>query len=106
VAPARDDGERARLLEQALSDFSKFSKIVLYARPNCPLCDESRLVLLTAQIEFEEVDVTTDPALEREFGSMVPIVMVGGRPIFHGGGNPADLPGLIAGQANGRRKLR
>jgi glutaredoxin len=78
-------------------------RVVLFGRANCPLCDEARLVLLTAEIDFDEVDVSTDQALEKEYGTMIPIVEVGGRPIFHGGMNPADLPGLVAGHLNGGR---
>ena len=84
-----------------MSHPSQSSKLVLYGRPNCPLCEEARLVLMTAGMTFEEVDVSTDESLEKEYGTMVPIVMFKSRPIFHGGMNPSDLPGLIAGHGNG-----
>ncbi len=74
----------------------------LYTRPNCPLCDEARIVMSTSDLEFEEVDISKQPDLEAEYGTLVPVVELDGRPIFHGGMNPADLPALIQGAGNGR----
>jgi glutaredoxin len=76
--------------------------VTLYARPNCPLCDEARIVLTTSEIEFREVDISNDRDLKKEYGTLVPVVELNGRPIFHGGMNPTDLPGLITGDGNGR----
>lgn len=74
----------------------------LYARPNCPLCDEARIVLSTSGLEFEEIDISNDRDLEKEYGTLVPVVELRGRPIFHGGMDPADLPAVISGDGNGR----
>ena len=56
----------------------------------------------TSGLEFEEVDISKEPDLEAEYGTLVPVVELDGRPIFHGGMNPEDLPGLIRGAGNGR----
>jgi glutaredoxin len=66
------------------------------------MCDEARIVLSTSGIEFHEIDISKDRDLEREYGTLVPVVELHGRPIFHGGMNPEDLPGLITGDGNGR----
>lgn len=72
--------------------------VVLYGRRQCPLCDEVRIVLMAEEIPFEEVDITSDPGLEHEYGNYVPVVELGGRIIFHAGMDAAQLPALIAGQ--------
>jgi len=73
------------------------SRVVLYGRPGCHLCDDARRALEAAGIAFEEVDVSRDPALEAEYGVLVPVVEAGGREVFEAGMNPRDLPRLVAG---------
>jgi len=54
--------------------------VVLYSRPGCGLCDEAREVIVAERVRtpfaFEEVDVSTDDALELEFGIRIPVVLV------------------------------
>ena len=61
--------------------------LVLYGRPGCGLCDETR-VLLHALIgeratagrptpTLVERDIETDPALERAFFASIPVVELG-----------------------------
>ena len=63
--------------------------LVLYGRPGCGLCDETR-VLLHALIgerasagrptpTLVERDIEADPALERAFFASIPVVELGGR---------------------------
>lgn len=70
--------------------------VVLYGRPNCPLCDEAREALEAASVPYDEVDVSKDGSLEEEYGRFVPVVEVGGRIIFHAGMDPGELPDLVA----------
>ena len=66
-----------------------FPDLVLYSRPGCGLCDEARTVLvaLLAQRHAQgkaappivERDITTDPALERELFTTIPVVEIGAR---------------------------
>lgn len=72
------------------------NRVVLYSRPNCPLCDEARNALTSGDVSFEEVDVSQDPALEGEYGSAVPVVEADGVPIFSGGMNPSELIDLLS----------
>ncbi|HEU0235890.1 MAG TPA: glutaredoxin family protein [Candidatus Limnocylindrales bacterium] len=63
--------------------------LVLYARPGCGLCDEARAVIgaLLADRDangqatptLREVDITTDPALERRWFDRIPVVELGER---------------------------
>lgn len=57
----------------------------LYSRPGCHLCDEMKAVIKGADgddIAFEEVDISTDPALEAELGNDIPVLFVNGRKAF------------------------
>jgi len=62
------------------------TSVVLYTRPGCGLCDEAREVILSelarTPFAFEEVDVSLDDALEREFGLRIPVVLVDGEELF------------------------
>jgi glutaredoxin len=71
------------------------SAVYLYSRPGCHLCDNARAVLEAAGIAFEEVDITADPALEAEYGVLVPVVEQGGRQLFEAGMDPNELPALL-----------
>lgn len=58
-------------------------RVRLLTRPGCHLCDSAREVVaeVTQDVgeRFEEVDVTTDPALLEEYGEMIPVTFVDGR---------------------------
>lgn len=71
------------------------SRVVLYSRPDCPLCDEARAALDSAGVRFEEIDISRDAGLEGEYGSTIPVVEADGMPIFSGGMNPAELIDLL-----------
>ena len=73
------------------------SSIVLFGKPRCSLCDHAKEALTGAGIKFDEVDITTDPALMNEFGVFIPVVEVDGVIVFEAGMNPADLPELVKG---------
>jgi glutaredoxin len=59
------------------------SRITLYTRPGCHLCDDARVVVerVCADLgeSFEEVDITTDDDLADRFGEDVPVTFVDGR---------------------------
>lgn len=73
------------------------SSILLFSKPRCSLCDHAKEALTGAGIKFDEVDITTDPALMNEFGVFIPVVEVDGVIVFEAGMNPADLPELVKG---------
>jgi glutaredoxin len=68
-------------------------QVVLYSRPRCHLCDAAREALAAAGFAFREVDIDQDPVLKAEYGTTIPVVEVGGVPVFEGG---MDASGLAA----------
>jgi hypothetical protein len=57
--------------------------VILYSRPGCHLCDEMKAVVnrvaRQTPIALEEIDITTDPALENRYGTEIPVLMVDGK---------------------------
>jgi glutathione S-transferase len=58
-------------------------RVVLYARPDCHLCDEARVSLerLRADglaFELEEVDIETDDELHARFLERIPVIELDG----------------------------
>ncbi len=59
------------------------SRLVLYARPDCHLCDEARaglekLLADGASFELEEIDIESDDALLRRYLERIPVVELNG----------------------------
>jgi glutaredoxin len=61
-------------------------KVTLYSKPDCPLCDEAREALTRvharAPFQLEEVDITTDDALENRYRERIPVIAVDGEELF------------------------
>lgn len=61
-------------------------ELVLYSRPGCHLCDEMKGLIAQVLGDFEaslrEVDVSTDPALEADYGEQIPVLLVDGKKAF------------------------
>ncbi|HEY3530433.1 MAG TPA: glutaredoxin family protein [Nocardioides sp.] len=59
------------------------SRVTLYTRPGCHLCDEARVVIeqvcADAGESYAEVSIAGDPELERRFGHEVPVTFVDGK---------------------------
>ena len=62
------------------------TQVTLYGKPGCHLCEEAlevvRSVRLERDFELNEVDVTLDPGLNREYGERIPVVAVDGEDAF------------------------
>ncbi len=59
------------------------SRLVLYGRPDCHLCDEARaglekLLADGASFELEEVDIESDDALLRRYLERIPVIELNG----------------------------
>jgi glutaredoxin len=59
------------------------SRLVLYARPDCHLCDEARaglerLLADGVSFELEEVDIDSDDELLRRYLERIPVVELDG----------------------------
>jgi uncharacterized membrane protein len=55
--------------------------VTLYSRKDCHLCDEAKTQLEALQSEVPHklvvVDVDSDPAIKKEFGSQIPVIVAG-----------------------------
>jgi glutaredoxin len=62
------------------------SRLTLYTRAGCCLCDEMKAALDRAAAEFpfalEEIDVDSAPELRRQYGEEVPVLLIDGRKAF------------------------
>jgi glutaredoxin len=58
------------------------SRVVLYGKAGCCLCDDARAAVAAVRerhpFDLEEIDVSTDPALHREYGERIPVLVVDG----------------------------
>jgi hypothetical protein len=59
------------------------SRLVLYARPDCHLCDEARrgleqLIADGLAFELEEIDIDSDDELLRRFLERIPVIELDG----------------------------
>jgi glutaredoxin len=57
--------------------------LTIYSRPGCHLCDDMKAVVRqvgeTISLKLDEVDISTDPALEAQYGVEIPVLLVNGR---------------------------
>jgi glutaredoxin len=58
------------------------TRVTLYGKAGCHLCDEAREAVATVQaergFELEEVDIALDPVLHRRYGERIPVVAIDG----------------------------
>ncbi len=57
-------------------------EVTLYTRNDCPLCDKAKATLRAAGVEPREVNIDTDPELQRRFINDVPVIYVDGVEAF------------------------
>ncbi|HKB12817.1 MAG TPA: glutaredoxin family protein [Vicinamibacterales bacterium] len=59
--------------------------LTLYSRPGCHLCEEMKVTIervvkrADLDIRVEEIDISTDAALETRYGTEIPVLLVNGR---------------------------
>jgi hypothetical protein len=57
--------------------------VIVYSRPGCHLCDEMMAVVhrvaQSVPLAVEQIDISTDPRLEEQFGPDIPVLMVNGK---------------------------
>ena len=62
------------------------SRVVLYGKAGCCLCDEAREAVQRARashpFELEEIDVALDPELHALYGERIPVVALDGEEVF------------------------
>lgn len=58
-------------------------RVTLYGKPGCCLCDEARAAVTAVRaemaFELDEVDISLDPRLNREYGERIPVLDVDGK---------------------------
>lgn len=65
--------------------------ILLYSREGCHLCQRAADWLAACGAAVTIVDIDSDPALAREYGLRIPVVVHQGVPVIEGG---FDFPSL------------
>ena len=58
------------------------TRLVLYGRPGCHLCDDARAVLDRVGHPYEEVNIEDDDALHRRYLERIPVVSLDGEELF------------------------
>ena len=57
--------------------------LTIYSRPGCHLCDEMKAtvarVARTIPLSLEDIDISTDPTLEAQYGVEIPVLLVDGK---------------------------
>ena len=61
-------------------------EVIVYSRPGCHLCDVVKETLARAakmaDFQWREVNIDTDPELQRLYNDQVPVVFIDGRKTF------------------------
>lgn len=83
------------------------SRVVLFTRPGCHLCDVARAVVagVTSSLgtTFDEVDIRTSRELLVEHGARVPVVEVDERELSHFRVDAEELRAALESEAPDRR---
>ena len=81
--------------------------LIIYSRPGCHLCEEMK-TLVTRVIErtntavrLEEINVETDPDLERRFGLEVPVLLLNGTKVAKFRVSENDLKRILTAERAG-----
>lgn len=57
--------------------------LTIYGRPGCHLCEKMAAVVQRVAeqvpLTLQEVDISTDPALEAQYGVEIPVLLVNGK---------------------------
>jgi glutaredoxin len=82
--------------------------VVLYTKPDCPLCEEMKRELgrATTRLAYRlhEVDIRSDPELEERFGRSIPVLEIAGRVAFKGRLTPGEFGRKLERLAGERRR--
>lgn len=60
--------------------------VIFYTKPGCHLCEEAKREIERAgcagQFTFEEVNILSDPELQRRYATEIPVVIINGTHAF------------------------
>ena len=54
------------------------TRITIYSKPGCHLCDRAKEVIERCRVQFEVVDISGNPRLEAQFGQDIPVILLDG----------------------------
>jgi glutaredoxin len=80
-------------------------QLTIYSRPGCHLCDDMKAVVTrvarTIPLTLQEIDISTDAALEAEYGLEIPVLLVEGKKAAKYRIGEEELRKVLAGRAGG-----
>jgi glutaredoxin len=60
--------------------------VTFYTKPGCHLCEEAKREIVKAgspeEYTFEEVNILSDPDLQRRYGMEIPVVLINATHVF------------------------
>jgi glutaredoxin len=60
--------------------------VIFYTKPGCHLCEDARREIENSgcrgRFTYEEVNILSDPALQRRYGTEIPVVLINGTHAF------------------------
>jgi glutaredoxin len=78
--------------------------LTIYSRSGCHLCDEMKAVVTRAgrsfPIALEEIDISTDPALEARYGLEIPVLVIDGKKVAKYRVTEEELRRMIAARTD------
>ena len=76
------------------------SRLVLYGRAGCHLCDDARKVLERVATPFTEVNIESDDELHARLLERIPVVVLDGEELFEHFVDEATLRARLSGLAS------
>ena len=77
------------------------SRVTLYGKPGCHLCDDARAVVQAVcaelGVDWTDVDITQDDRLFTEYGEQIPVTFVDGKQHDFWRVDPVRLRKALAG---------
>ena len=76
--------------------------LTLYSRPGCHLCEDMKVIIarvaasVPGALYVDEVDISTDPELERRYGQEIPVLEINGKKIAKYRVREEDLRRVLA----------
>jgi len=76
------------------------SRVTIYTRRGCHLCEQAEALLVRHGLRPALVDIDADPALRERYHECVPVVEIDGKERFRGRVNEVLLRRILAGKAD------
>jgi len=77
------------------------TKVVIYSKPECHLCDEAKAAIQAAgcegQYTLEEVNIESDPELRRRYRYDIPVITLDGVEAFRHRVSPEQFREALRG---------